>query len=111
MSEQLDSEFEEVEENQSEDAQFEENLESEELETDEYEEYEEDEQEDEIDEEISTAEVDRVLETLTKMMEEVESDSVHAFLEEAYHGVFQLVYEEEESDDDMETPEAHSEAA
>jgi len=107
MSEHFDSE---LDEDQLEDSQLEDGFEQDELEEDEYEEYEE-EGEEEIDEEISTAEVDRVLETLSKLMEEVESDSVHSYLEEAYHGVFQLVYEEEESEDGGEGLNPHSEAA
>ncbi|MDH3718473.1 MAG: hypothetical protein OES79_10180 [Planctomycetota bacterium] len=50
----------------------------------------------EIDEEISTEEVDRVLETLSDLMQNVESETVHEHLEEAYNGIFGLVYEEEE---------------
>ena len=105
MSEHFDSENKE----ELDGDQIEAGLEDDDLEQDEYEEYDE---EEEIDEEISTAEVDRVLETLTKMMEEVESDSVHSYLEEAYHGVFQLVYEEEASDEEGEEGvDSHSEAA
>ena len=46
-------------------------------------------------EEISTDEVDRVLETLTNLLESVESSTVHEYLEEAYNHIFSLVYEEE----------------
>ncbi|HUS38749.1 MAG: hypothetical protein WBF93_21375 [Pirellulales bacterium] len=52
----------------------------------------------EIEEEISTDEVDQVLETLSDLMQNVESESVHEFLEGAYNGIFGLVYEEEEED-------------
>ncbi|NIL98683.1 MAG: hypothetical protein GTO53_12225 [Planctomycetales bacterium] len=56
----------------------------------------EDAEHDEIEEEISTEEVDRVLETLSDLMQNVESETVHEHLEEAYNGIFALVYEEEE---------------
>lgn len=46
-------------------------------------------------EEISTDEVDRVLEKLTNLLESVESSTVHEYLEEAYNHIFSLVYEEE----------------
>ncbi len=46
-------------------------------------------------EEISTDEVDRVLESLTTLLESVESATVHEHLEEAYNQIFSLVYEEE----------------
>ena len=49
----------------------------------------------EEDEEISTDEVDRVLESLTNLLESVESTTVHEHLEEAYNQIFSLVYEEE----------------
>ena len=57
----------------------------------------------EEDEEISTDEVDRVLESLTNLLESVESTTVHEHLEEAYNQIFSLVYEEEgveEGEDD-----------
>ena len=53
-------------------------------------------------EEISSAEVDRVLETLSDLMENVESETVHDHLEEAYNQVFSLVYDDEEVTDDGE---------
>ena len=53
----------------------------------------------EVDEEISTDEVDRVLETLTNLLESVESATVHEYLEEAYNHIFSLVYEEEGGED------------
>ena len=46
-------------------------------------------------EEISTDEVDRVLESLTNLLENVESSTVHEHLEEAYNQIFSLVYEED----------------
>ena len=49
----------------------------------------------EEDEEISTDEVDRVLESLTNLLENVESATVHEHLEEAYNQIFSLVYEED----------------
>jgi hypothetical protein len=59
----------------------------------------------EIEEEISSVEVDRVLESLSSVMESVESESVHAYLEQAYNNVFALVYEEEDESEDDETEE------
>jgi len=60
------------------------------------------------DEEISTDEVDRVLESLTNLLEGVESTTVHEHLEEAYNQIFSLVYEEDggEEDELEETKEA-----
>jgi len=49
----------------------------------------------EVDEEISTDEVDRVLESLTNLLESVESATVHEYLEETYNQIFSLVYEED----------------
>ena len=46
-------------------------------------------------EEITSEEVDRVLESLTKLLETVESETIHEYLEEAYNQVFSLMYEEE----------------
>ncbi|MFP6693786.1 MAG: hypothetical protein VB875_12240 [Pirellulales bacterium] len=66
-------------------------FESDEIEEDEYE---------EIEEEISSDEVDRVLESLSSLMEGVESEAVHEYLVQAYNSVFALIYEEEEDDDD-----------
>ncbi|NIP85552.1 MAG: hypothetical protein GTO03_08300 [Planctomycetales bacterium] len=59
----------------------------------------------EMDEEISSEEVDRVLETLSDLMQNVESESVHEYLEEAYNGIFALIYEEEENAVDTEDEE------
>jgi len=64
---------------------------SDEIEEDEYE---------EIEEEISSDEVDRVLESLSSLMEGVESESVHEYLGQAYNSVFALIYEEEDDDDE-----------
>ena len=58
------------------------------------------------DEEISTDEVDRVLESLTNLLEGVESATVHEHLEEAYNQIFSLVYEEEGGEEgELEEPE------
>ncbi|MFP6668415.1 MAG: hypothetical protein VB876_13935 [Pirellulales bacterium] len=64
-------------------------FESDEIEEDEYE---------EIEEEISSDEVDRVLESLSSLMEGVESESVHEYLGQAYNSVFALIYEEEDDE-------------
>jgi hypothetical protein len=58
----------------------------------------------EIEEEISSEEVDRVLETLSNLMENVESEAIHEYLEESYNHIFSLIYEEDsaEMDDDEE---------
>ena len=50
----------------------------------------------EIEEEISSDEVDRVLESLTGIMESVESETIHECLEETYNQIFALIYEEED---------------
>ena len=47
-------------------------------------------------EEITSEEVDRVLESLTNLLESVESANVHEYLEETYNQIFSLIYEEEE---------------
>jgi hypothetical protein len=47
-------------------------------------------------EEITSEEVDRVLESLTNLLESVESETVHEYLEETYNQIFSLIYEEEE---------------
>ena len=78
MSEEFSAEYEDFNDD---DAQFESHL------SDADAEYEE--------EEISTDEVDRVLEKLTNLLESVESSTVHEYLEEAYNHIFSLVYEEE----------------
>ncbi len=66
-------------------------FESDEIEEDEYE---------EIEEEISSDEVDRVLESLSSLMEGVQSESVHEYLGQAYNSVFAFIYAEEDDDDD-----------
>ena len=48
-------------------------------------------------EEITSEEVDRVLESLTNLLETVESATVHEYLEETYNQIFSLIYEEEEA--------------
>lgn len=62
----------------------------------------------EEDEEISTDEVDRVLESLTNLLESVESTTVHEHLEEAYNQIFSLVYEEEGVEEGLEEGESDS---
>jgi len=85
MSEEYSAEYEEFNDD---DTQFESHL------SDADAEYEE------VDEEISTDEVDRVLETLTNLLESVESSTVHEYLEEAYSHIFSLVYEEDSGEED-----------
>ena len=91
MSEGYSAEYDEL----NDDAEFENHL-SDEDGTDEDGTYEE------IDEDISTDEVDRVLETVTSLLESVESATIHEYLEEAYNHIFSLVYEEEEAEDGTE---------
>ena len=59
----------------------------------------------EIEEEISSDEVDRVLETLSNLMENVESETIHEYLEESYNHIFSLVYEDEEASAEVEEEE------
>ena len=60
----------------------------------------------EVDEEISTDEVDRVLESLINILESVESATIHEYLEETYNQIFSLVYEEDEVEEsELEGPE------
>ena len=56
-------------------------------------------------EEITSDEVDRVIETLEKLVENVESENIRAHLENAVNEIFYLVYNDEdlESDDDLAT--------
>jgi hypothetical protein len=56
-------------------------------------------------EEISSEEVDRVVEALEQLMETVESENIQAYLEEASANILALVYDEEDLD------EIHDEAA
>lgn len=56
-------------------------------------------------EEISSEEVDRVVEALEQLMETVESENIQAYLEEASASILALVYDEEDLD------EIHDEAA
>lgn len=50
-------------------------------------------------EEISSEEVDRVVEALEQLMETVESENIQAFLEEASANILALVYDEEDLDE------------
>lgn len=52
---------------------------------------------------ITSEEVDHVLDVLDQLINEVESENIRAFLEEAADGIFNLVYSEESED--------HAEAA
>ena len=64
----------------------------------------------EEEEEISVTEVDLVLGKLEQLIETVQSETIQAYLEEAYDYIFHLVYEED-SDDSDELSEGHAEAA
>ena len=86
MSEEYSNEYDELDE----DTAFENHLEGESAE------YEE------VEEEIGTEEVDRVLESLTNLLETVESATVQEYLEEAYNQIFSLIYEEADSEEDSE---------
>ncbi len=52
---------------------------------------------------ITSDEVDRVIETLEKLVENVESENIRAHLENAVNEIFYLVYNDEdlEMDDDL----------
>jgi len=62
-------------------------------------------------EEITSEEVDRVLESLTNLLETVESETIHEYLEEAYNQVFSLVYEEEGEAEEGEVAELQTDEA
>jgi hypothetical protein len=47
-------------------------------------------------EEIHSDEVDRVVETIAKLMESVQSETISDYLEEASNKIFELVYDEED---------------
>jgi hypothetical protein len=49
-------------------------------------------------EEISSDEVDRVVETLDSLIESVESENIKHYLEEASSNIYYLVYEDSEED-------------
>lgn len=55
-------------------------------------------------EEISSEEVDRVVEALDRLIEGVQSENIKHYLEEAASNIYYLVYEEEEdlADDSFE---------
>jgi DNA-binding transcriptional regulator GbsR (MarR family) len=48
-------------------------------------------------EEITSDEVDRVVEQLEKLMETVSSENIKSYLEEAVNHIFFLLYDEDES--------------
>lgn len=64
-------------------------------------------------EEITSDEVDRVVDALDELIESVESDNIRAYLEEAMNGIYFLIYDEDDcdADDDMTTDDPMSEAA
>lgn len=53
-------------------------------------------------EEISSDEVDRVVEILDGLLENVQSENIKHYLEEASSNIYYLVYEDEEEDCDLE---------
>ena len=50
-------------------------------------------------EEITSEEVDRVVEQLEKLMESVTSENIKSHLEDAINNIFFLVYDDEQSGD------------
>ena len=54
-------------------------------------------------EEISSEEVDRVVEALDRLIEGVQSENIKHYLEEAASNIYYLVYEEEEEIDSDES--------
>lgn len=50
-------------------------------------------------EEITSEEVDRVVEQLEKLMESVSSENIKSHLEDAINNIFFLVYDDEDSSD------------
>jgi hypothetical protein len=50
-------------------------------------------------EEITSDEVDRVVEELERLMESVQSENIKSYIEEAINDIFFLVYENEENAD------------
>lgn len=53
-------------------------------------------------EEITSDEVDRVLETLEELIDSVESENIRAYLEGAMNNIFYLVYSDDDVDSDAE---------
>lgn len=53
-------------------------------------------------EEITSEEVDRVVAQLETLIESTTSENIRSFLEEAMNEIYYLVYEEEESDSEVE---------
>lgn len=53
-------------------------------------------------EEISSDEVDRVVEVLDGLLENVQSENIKHFLEEASSNIYYLVYEDEEDGEGLE---------
>ncbi len=51
-------------------------------------------------EEISSEEVDRVVEALDRLMAGVQSENIKHYLEEAASNIYYLVYEDETSEDE-----------
>ena len=50
-------------------------------------------------EEITSEEVDRVVEQLERLMETVTSENIKSYLEDALHNIFVLLYDDEDSAD------------
>lgn len=51
-------------------------------------------------EEISSEEVDRIVEALENLSESTTSENIKTYLEEALNGVYYLVYDEEDEEDE-----------
>lgn len=54
-------------------------------------------------EEISSEEVDRVVEALDRLIEGIQSENIKHYLEEAASNIYYLVYEEEEDNSSGDT--------
>ena len=54
-------------------------------------------------EEISSDEVDRVIEGIEKLMESVSSENIKVILEEASNNIYYLVYTDEDAEEDETT--------
>ena len=53
-------------------------------------------------EEISSEEVDRIVESLEELTETVTSENIRTYLEDVTNTIYTLVYDEEEGDEEME---------
>ena len=62
-------------------------------------------------EEITSDEVDRIVSALETLIETVESENIKAQLEEALNGIYYLIYDESDEQDEADDPDLLSEAA